>query len=267
MELVNQRDAVIARLAASNEEVAALQAHVREIREGHAFRGSDRCGRFLTYIIDQAIAGRMHALKERVIGVEVFGRSPDYDTSEDAIVRVTASDVRKRLLQHYGRNGVMSEFRIWLPVGSYVPEITHDTESGTVQSPTRSGNLPLQMMSLTVNTADRELQPIPIPGQEGVDTPPRSTAQETALPNRHFKPGWLAFAIGVIALNLTAWVSAWRYGWQSRVRPDSAFENAPVSVLPWSALLSSPRTTHLITSDPDIGKIQRLAGGRISVSD
>src|ERR1019366_10410537 len=79
---------------------------------------------FLEYIILQAIAGQFDSLKERVIGMELFGRSASYDTGDDAIVRVTASDVRKRLLQHYGRFGATSEYRISLPSGSYIPEIT-----------------------------------------------------------------------------------------------------------------------------------------------
>jgi hypothetical protein len=61
---------------------------------------------------------------------EVFGRSPSYDTGEDAIVRVTASDVRKRLLQHYDRYGSASEFRINLPLGSYIPEIIYEPGDG-----------------------------------------------------------------------------------------------------------------------------------------
>jgi hypothetical protein len=33
--------------------------------------------------------------------IEVFGRSPDYDTAEDPVVRLRAADVRKRLAQYY----------------------------------------------------------------------------------------------------------------------------------------------------------------------
>jgi len=56
--------------------------------------------------------------------MELFGRSASYDTGEDAIVRVTASDAHKRLLQHYGRDGDTSDYRINLPSGSYIPEVT-----------------------------------------------------------------------------------------------------------------------------------------------
>lgn len=80
-----------------------------------AFKGSHRSGQFLKYLLDRALEGNFDSLKERVIGSELFARPPPYDTGEDAIVRVTASDVRKRLLQHYGKYGAASRFRINLP--------------------------------------------------------------------------------------------------------------------------------------------------------
>src|SRR6202453_5096585 len=126
MDPIDAREAEIAKIAGSKEDVATLRLHLKEIIEGTAFKGSHRSGQFLQYIVDQAIAGNFESLKERVIGVELFGRSPSYDTGEDAIVRVTASDVRKRLLQHYGKYGSPSELRLGLPLGSYVPEVRWD---------------------------------------------------------------------------------------------------------------------------------------------
>src|SRR6202000_314164 len=120
------RTTELAKIAETEEDIFLLRQHVQEVIEGAAFKGSHRSGQFLQYIVDQAIAGHFESLKERVIGVELFGRSPSYDTGDDAIVRVTASDVRKRLLQHYGRYGATSEFRISLPLGSYIPEISRD---------------------------------------------------------------------------------------------------------------------------------------------
>jgi hypothetical protein len=120
------RIAEIAKIAETKGGLASLQQHLKEVIEGDVFKGSHRSGQFLQYIVDQAIAGRFDSLKERVIGMELFGRSASYDTGDDAIVRVTASDVRKRLLQHYGRYGATSGFRISLPSGSYIPEIMRD---------------------------------------------------------------------------------------------------------------------------------------------
>src|ERR1700744_1749672 len=122
------RTSEIGKILETEQDIELVQQHLKEVIEGAAFKASQRSGQFLKYIVDQAIAGHFESLKERVIGVKLFGRSPTYDTGEDAIVRVTASDVRKRLLQHYGKYGITSEFRISLPLGSYIPEITREPE-------------------------------------------------------------------------------------------------------------------------------------------
>lgn len=110
--------------AGSPQEIAValpqLREHVQELVESPAFKGSRRCQQFLQYVVDKAIAGQIDDLKERSLGVSLFGRSPSYDTGEDAIVRVTASDVRRRLNQYYSEKE--SGIRIDLPAGSYSPE-------------------------------------------------------------------------------------------------------------------------------------------------
>ncbi len=73
-------------------------------------------------MVERAQAGDLDVLKERSIGVELFGRSPDYDTGKDSIVRVAANEVRKRLADYYKTNEPGTA-RIELPVGSYVPLI------------------------------------------------------------------------------------------------------------------------------------------------
>src|ERR1700688_1519874 len=123
---VAERSAEIASIVETESDLKAFQQHLEEVLCGEAFRASHRSGQFLRYVINQSVGGHCDELKERLIGVELFGRSPSYDTGEDAIVRVTASDVRRRLLQHYGTYGTGSEFRIRLPLGSYIPEIARD---------------------------------------------------------------------------------------------------------------------------------------------
>src|SRR5258708_2124661 len=84
------------------------------------FSGSKRCSDFLTYAVEQTLLGGQEAeLKERTVAVEVFGRSPDYDSSDDSIVRVTARDLRKRLAQCYVGAAADRPVRIELAAGSY----------------------------------------------------------------------------------------------------------------------------------------------------
>src|SRR3989442_11532646 len=65
------------------------------------FSQSKRYGSFLRYVTERALNNNQEPLTERTLGVEIFGRSPNYDTDADPIVRVTASELRKRLAHYY----------------------------------------------------------------------------------------------------------------------------------------------------------------------
>jgi hypothetical protein len=92
------------------------------ILASHEFRSSKRSQEFLTFVVDNTLGGHADILKERVIGIEVFGRSTSYDPSDDATVRVKAGEVRKRLSLYYASQGAQDPVRIDLPAGTYIPE-------------------------------------------------------------------------------------------------------------------------------------------------
>jgi S-layer like family, C-terminal region len=242
MDSVAQSHPRAGKIAATEKEVTFLRRHLQEIVEGTAFRGSHRSAQFLKYIVEQAIAGKSESLKERSIGIELFGRSPSYDTGEDAIVRVTASDVRKRLLQHYGKYGTASEIRLSLPLGSYVPEVRWD--SPVIEPLAMPAEGPLK--AILANA---------------VPQAPVETAQSTPPPRKarslHVRT-WVVFAVLLAGLNLAAWGVFWNY---------SSRTPRPISIMPWSGLFRSTGSTKVITSDPNIEKIERLSGQPISLSD
>ncbi len=102
-------------------EGAAVREALERVLASHAFRKSEQCQRFLRYVVEHR--GEPELLRERSIGVEVFGRKPDYDTAEDPIVRVRATEVRKRLAQAYGESDKGDEVRFEIPAGSYRVEL------------------------------------------------------------------------------------------------------------------------------------------------
>jgi hypothetical protein len=105
----------------------------RALASAH-FRSSRRCQTLLRYLVERTLAGDGALLKERAIGVDVFGRAPDYDTSEDPVVRTTAGEVRKKLAQFYQESEHGGDFRIELHPGSYVPEF-HPLEAAVPPAP------------------------------------------------------------------------------------------------------------------------------------
>lgn len=101
------------------------------------FKSSRRYTDLLRFVVQQTIDGHADILKERTLGIEVFGREPSFDTSGDSIVRVAAAEVRKRLAQYYHEESHEHELRVDLPSGSYVAHFRLPVEASPaiVQAP------------------------------------------------------------------------------------------------------------------------------------
>jgi hypothetical protein len=110
-----------AMIAESEEIRLKAQEELGRILKSPAFHGSPRCKQFLQFVVDRALDGEYDVLKERMIGIEVFGRDPSYQTDGDSVVRVRASEVRRRLTQYYSVMETAPACRIEIPSGSYVP--------------------------------------------------------------------------------------------------------------------------------------------------
>ncbi len=102
-------------------EKADILRQLDRLLENPHFSHSKRFPSFLRFIIHEELAGRGDQLKERTLGIEVFGRNAGYDTTSDPIVRVTAAEIRKRIAQYYQDSDNPDELRISLPPGSYIP--------------------------------------------------------------------------------------------------------------------------------------------------
>jgi hypothetical protein len=108
-------------------DAAAIREQVERLLVHPLFANSKRYPALLAYTVEQTLLGNAAELKERSIGIEVFGRSPSYDANADPVVRITAGEVRKRLMQYYYDSTHNGEVVIELPTGSYVP-LFHDAE-------------------------------------------------------------------------------------------------------------------------------------------
>lgn len=118
-------------------DAATLRAQLDRILNSTHFKNSKRCQSLLAYVVEEAIQGHLDRLKERTIGVEVFGRNPAYDTNEDGVVRTAAAEVRKRLAQYYMEPQHGGEVRIDLPLGSYLPEFRSEGSPERPAAPSR----------------------------------------------------------------------------------------------------------------------------------
>ena len=131
MGVVGARDG----LSSGNAAIVAKRALVRRIVESSTFGKSERLSSFLICICDLTLSGRASEINEQKIGTTVFGRSPDYDSSIDGIVRPQASRLRHRLDLYFNGEGVNEPVRITLPRGGYVPVFEPNRRQNSAADP------------------------------------------------------------------------------------------------------------------------------------
>jgi len=189
------------------------------------FRSSKRSVAFLKYVVEQTLNGSADQLKERTIGIEVFGRDPSYDTNLDHIVRTAATELRKKLATYYVDEKHRNELRMGLVPGSYVPRFTLPGQAKHV--PHESGaDVDVADTPFEPHGAHIQFAPVPLPAG-------RSTAKLTA----NSKKVWmLGFAVAAGAITAAA-VS---YAWLHRAGPEDLF---------WSPVLETPGPVLLVVGD------------------
>jgi len=119
-----------------NPEVRrAVELELEAICSDTQFSASQRNCAFLRYVVGQTLAGRATEIKERTLGKELFGRPITYDTGSDAVVRVRANEVRKRLGCYYDEHESQAGWRIQLPLRTYVPIFSQENIRSSEEAP------------------------------------------------------------------------------------------------------------------------------------
>jgi hypothetical protein len=196
----------------SEKEKRAIEAQLERLLANPHFSNSRRFPSFLRYIVNATINGQADLLKERTLGIEIFGKDPDYDTAVEPIVRVTAAEIRKRIAQYYQDSGHADELRVSLPPGSYVPQF-HPPAIPLPALEAESANDAIPVASLSAS---------------GPESPARV----------HSRGRWI-FAI-VAGVLLVGAVAAW-VGWKQSQR--SAFTQF------WDPILSSTEPVLVCVAD------------------
>src|SRR3981189_3438437 len=130
-------------LSETEVERAAIQAQLERILASSLFKNSKRYPNLLRYVVERTLDGHPGELKERTLGIEVFGRDPYYDTNLDPVVRTTAAEIRKRLAQYYQEPNHETEPRIDLPLGSYAARFQAPASRSASPQLNESVTLPL----------------------------------------------------------------------------------------------------------------------------
>lgn len=142
------------------EKLDILRQLERLLENPH-FSHSKRFPTFLRFIVQEELEGRGDQLKERTLGIEVFGRHAGYDTNSDPIVRVTAAEIRKRIAQYYQDSESPDELRISLPPGSYIPHFDWPRPASPALETQQTAALPLNGYPHAVSEPEASSQYLP----------------------------------------------------------------------------------------------------------
>jgi hypothetical protein len=247
----------------SEQDREMVRRQMRRLLETTHFRNSRRYPALFRFIVEETLEGRGEFLKERLIGVQVFGRPADYDTATDPIVRVTIAEIRKRIAQYYHDEAHDHEMRIELLPGSYEPEFRPGRD-GRLEHLPDNGIVQAHDFSAAADHAH--------PDSIAAHVAATSATREAAP--RHRAWLWWLAAAGCCALLACGW-SAWQAMHPSAIdqlwNPILSAHKPVMLVLPVaggkygdvqsSVPLEAAKPVNASAADPDASFLQRESAG------
>lgn len=190
-----------------------------------------RAREFLFYVGTKTLKEGCTEIHEQEIGHAVFGREPDYETSLDNIVRVSATDLRKRIEGYFATEGADEPLIFEIPRGSYMPVFRWRPE-------------------------------------EDPQKPPDGMAEAAAPPARvpyyHQAPILILAAVSILLA--VGCGLLWRQN-RNLSRPHNVWEGKPALTALWPRFLNSSRPTDVILADDSYDLVENIAGESFSLND
>ena len=226
-------------LALKNEDASweLLERVVNSAR----FQRAARLREFLLYVGRRSIREHCDQIHEQEIGAEVFGRPPNYDTSVDNIVRVNATEVRKRVEAYFEAEGAEEPFLLEIPRGSYKPVFRARMAE------------PLPPLILPEIEPETNAAPQPAP------------APEAAMPQRTNRQVLTVAGLVILVLSL-ACVALWI---QNRNLHRSLYirDSNPALASFWSQILDARPETDVVLADTSFALIEDILKKPIPLKD
>ena len=103
-----------------------VRAQLSRLLGSDDFKASERLKAFLSFVVEETLAGNEKNIKAYTIALGAFGRSPEFDPQLDPIVRIEAGKLRKAL-EIYFYAHPEDDVQIIIPKGSYVPSFSYSS--------------------------------------------------------------------------------------------------------------------------------------------
>jgi len=219
------------------------RALVERIALSTPFRRSARLRELLLYVSKCSLKDGSVKVHENEIGIAVFDRPADYDTNIDPIVRVNATELRKRIEAYFDSEGLNETIIMEIPRGGYTPVFRY--------------------RSVHAQTATTTPIPVTVP----IFQPPEANSDIAPSPKSQ---RWMFTGLIVAGAMLLVLATGCLYFWnQYRTLHRSLFawqDKPSVSAL-WSEIFNASPDTDVVVADASIGLLQDISNMNISLND
>ena len=208
------------------------------IAASQPFRRASRLRDFLLYVGRHSVQNDRATIHEQEIGTTVFGRPPGYDTGIDNIVRVNATELRKRLDMYFSGEGAHEPLVVSIPRGSYVAVFE-----------------PRQITTEATPVPDAaEIASVPPPAEAETTTP--------SAPHNQFRSApWILSLISLMACVLLLWQN-------SHLRSElTPWKDKPALRALWGRLFSSGQAADVVLADTSFALAQDMLGRNIDLGN
>ena len=119
--MTNATDDFAGKIDSSALDSDAVQEQLKLILTNPEFTANQRRKDFLSYVVEETLAGRSERLKGYSIAVSVYERNENFNADADPVVRLEARRLRRELEHYYLTSGRRDPIKISIPKGAYVP--------------------------------------------------------------------------------------------------------------------------------------------------
>jgi len=193
-------DSMVANETPSVEQVRKA---LERVLRSDAFSNSPKLMAFLTYIVEEELAGRGRAIKGKSVATDVYLRQLDEAGSAQNLVRVEARRLRRVLEEYYAEEGRSDPVRIELVSGSYRPwfetfsegdvapetaQLSPEPEQATRHGAAfwrsaaiTAGGVSLVLIAVVATAAFQDASPVPAEGAAPTVRPELSALRERSI--------------------------------------------------------------------------------------
>lgn len=225
------------------EELPTLEerrALIERVAASEQFSRSTRLRDFLLYVGKRSLKEGCPDIHEQEIGIKVFGRSDSYDRSSDNIVRVNATELRKRIESYFESAGPSEPLIFEIPRGGY---------------------------RLFFRRRPAEAQEEPAPAQSGPAQEPAHEAEVAVSEKSRLISHLRRMAWPLVSLALAVACAALYLENRTMSKAIYPWDGQPALAAFWGGFLDSPRQTDLVLPDDSASVMEDITHSPLTLPD